>query len=420
MAPIIDMQRRLHEAGRIRIGKQVPTGTKGKTRPSKLETFRFTTQSEPAAKMLLDLYGGELAIWTDAPAGKQWEVMSACSDLRVLVPPEQMSFSQHYELWKAGGCERRCDGREQSTGAACACDPEARECKPHTRLSVMLASLPTSGLWRLDTQGFYAMAELGGGFELAGLLQAATGRAVLGASLRLEQREVKRPGQGTRKFAVPVLDFDIDSQALVGERPPAMSPVTPVPLLPAPSLGDQLMAVNEEKPTRRRTAEPVRATGLKARPVSDAPPEELDQEQGIDVGESIRAISDALRALDGRERVQALRHMGYPLETAERPVVPTWLASQPLDVLHDACALLGVSLVPQGEVPAVAVDVGAPDSGVTIVDAPAPPSAASADAEADRVEDTPAPGAEGDEDILDAAVRANRKRKESAPADAVR
>lgn len=48
MSPILDLQRRLHEAGRIRIGVQVPTGKQGKTRPAKLTTLRFTGQDRRA------------------------------------------------------------------------------------------------------------------------------------------------------------------------------------------------------------------------------------------------------------------------------------------------------------------------------------------------------------------------------------
>ncbi len=273
--PIIDLQKRLSEAGRIRIGKTVASSN-GKARPTKLESFRFTTQSEDAAKMLSALYGGDVAPWKEAPTGKQFEVISEADALRVMVPPEAMGFSQWYELWKAGGCERRCDGDRRATGEACICDPENRECKPHTRLSVMITEMPTSGLWRLDTSGYYAATELSGGFELARLIASSTGRSVLGATLRLEQREVKRPGTTVKRFAVPVLDFDVDPGALVGEPGAPRLAVTPVPAIAAPSLAEQMKAVDEpnEKPKRANAAPEVKPTGLKPRraePAVDIP-----------------------------------------------------------------------------------------------------------------------------------------------------
>lgn len=272
MSPILDLQRRLHEAGRIRIGATAKTSS-GKNRPAKLETFRFTSQSEAAMKHLATLFGGEVKPWADAPTGKQWELISESDAIRVMVPPEAMGFSQFYELWKAGGCERRCDGNEQSDGKACVCDPEERECKPHTRLSVMLTDMPTSGLWRLDTSGFYAATELAGGFELARLIASTSGRHILNATLRLEQREVKRPGQTVKKFSVPVLDFDVNPEALTGEAPRNLPGVTPVPALPAPTLREQMEAV-ENQPERTRRTEPVKATGLKPKPVAPVVDEE--------------------------------------------------------------------------------------------------------------------------------------------------
>ena len=195
-----------------------------------------------------------------------------------------MSFSQFYELWSGGGCQRRCDGAHLiPSDEPCQCDPDERECKPHTRVSVMLADFPTSGLWRLDTQGYYAAVELSGGFEMATLIAKASGRTMLTGTLRLEQREVKRPGQQTRKFAVPVIDFDIDVRAFVGDTasltsapPPAQieRTVTPVPRdeSPAPSVAEQLQAVETPAAPKRRAnaAEPLPPTGLAPRTVGGA------------------------------------------------------------------------------------------------------------------------------------------------------
>ena len=67
--PVLDIQRRSQQIGRIRIGQQVPTGKrdadgKEKMRPARLDTFRFTSPSERAAhdvvcqiQMLLPTFG---------------------------------------------------------------------------------------------------------------------------------------------------------------------------------------------------------------------------------------------------------------------------------------------------------------------------------------------------------------------------
>lgn len=269
--PIIDIQRRLHEAGRIRIGAQVPTSN-GKMRPAKLDTFRFTSADGRALSAIANEYGGAVEGWEGAPAGEQWQVITTSAEIAVLVPPEAMSYSQFYELWSGGGCQRRCDGQwEQISDSKCPCDPEERQCKPHTRLSVMLAALPGTGLWRLDTQGWYAAVELGGALELSSLVSSASGRSILPGRLRLDQREVKRPNQPTRKFAVPVLDLDVDMVALASGEAPAIGSgsrpsLTPVPAdsEPVPPLAAQLAAVNEPKATTTRSnaAEPIRRTGL--------------------------------------------------------------------------------------------------------------------------------------------------------------
>src|SRR5882757_8171835 len=154
---IIDLQRRIAEVGRIRIGQQVTSG-KSK-RPTKLDTFRLTSANRTRIEQAAKLYGGQPAEW-DAPAGKQFEVITEADALNVIVPPSAMAFSQHYELWSGGGCQRRCDGQNESiTDGPCLCDPDNRECNIHTRLSVMLRDLPGLGIWRIDTSGYYAAVE---------------------------------------------------------------------------------------------------------------------------------------------------------------------------------------------------------------------------------------------------------------------
>jgi hypothetical protein len=290
---IIDLQRRIAEVGRIRIGQQVPISANSrKTRPAKLTTFRLTSPDRTRIQQAAMLYGGELAEW-EAPAGKQWEVITESDALNVIVPPGDMAFSQWYEMWAAGGCQRRCDGQYDSVGdQSCVCDPEKRECAIHTRLSVMIRDLPGLGLWRVDTQGYYAALELQGAVEVV-QMAAGTGR-MLPAKLRLEQRMIKRANQGVKRFAVPVLDIEVSPAQLLGGQAPMIgdgtagtiavepprraiedggSPLTPVPEsvpeAPARPVAEQAAAVKERKP-RKGAAQPVPRTGLAPRTAAQA------------------------------------------------------------------------------------------------------------------------------------------------------
>jgi hypothetical protein len=284
MSPILDLQRRLHEAGRIRIGVTVPTKG-GKTRPQRLATFRITGQDRRALERIAGLYGGAVEPWKDAPVGEQWQVITNTAEIRVAVPPERMALSQSYELWSGGGCVRRCDGERQTNDEPCLCatleeDDQTPRCSRHTRLSLMLADLATTGLWRLDTQGFYASEELAGAFELAQMLAAATGRSLLPGWLRLEQREIRRPGEQVKRFAVPVLDLEMDTAALLGPTraapilPAAASAdgLTPIPAEPVPSLAREIAEITEPEPSppRRNAAAPIPPARIKPRTAHEA------------------------------------------------------------------------------------------------------------------------------------------------------
>lgn len=301
---ILHLQRRLHEAGRIRIGATTPTAKGGK-RPIKLETFRFTSRREQSIRDVAESYGGQVQPWEDAPGGPQWQVFTEASEIPVVVPPEQMSFSQYMELWSGGGCLRRCDGESQNPGGEpCVCDPENPECKPHTRLSLMLAQYPGTGLWRLDTGGWNAATELSGAMELLALLTRTVGRSVIPGTLRLEARTVKRPDEPTKNFAVPVLDFAVDMAALavgtaaqIEGRQPELAEVhrlTPVPFdeTPAPPLLAQLEAVNapEPKAPRSNSAPEIPPTGMKPRAAESAEDAEALAKARSDLMDAIKQI----------------------------------------------------------------------------------------------------------------------------------
>ena len=278
---IIELQRSIREAGRIRIGEKVGTG---RGRPKKLETFRITSSDKLRIEQAAEKYGGDVTEW-ESPNGKQWQVVTGTDTLEVLVPPEQLAFSQWYELWSAGGCKRRCNGAtEQLSGSDCLCDPAARECDIHTRLSVLLRELPGLGVWRLDTQGYYAAVELAGAFQL--VTMAIGAGKLLPARLRLEQRSVKRPGSDgkpqTLRFAVPILDLEITPERLLAGQAEVLSleegtqpGMTPVPLLEAPeeSTVAEQAGADTTRPRRAGSGPELPATGRR-RAERAVPPQE--------------------------------------------------------------------------------------------------------------------------------------------------
>jgi hypothetical protein len=221
--PVLDVQRRGQQIGRIRLGMQVQAAN-GKMRPDKLSTFRFTTASRISADAIAELYGGEVRDWVRG----QYEVITAKSEIGVTVPPRDQVISQWYEMWSKGGAQRRCDSQhEQISNGPCLCphaeDPEDEEevarcaleraglakanppraCKLVTRISVMIPDLPGLGVFRLDSGSYYAASEIG---DAALLMQAARDKGVLlPAVLRIEQRQ-RIAGGKTTNYPVPVLE----------------------------------------------------------------------------------------------------------------------------------------------------------------------------------------------------------------------
>jgi hypothetical protein len=238
--PLLDLQRRLKETGRIRIGTTVKRN--GKAVPTKLSTFRLTSPSKDVLDAAAVIYGGEVHPWADAPTDQaQFELVTGSDTLDAIVPPGSY-LTQHYEMWSGGGCVRRCDGeREQLSDRPCLCPDDYEErnalaaqgkaCKATTRLSLLLYKVPDLGLWRLETHGWNAAVELAGAQQIAAM---ATARGyMIPVRLRLEQRERRTPGQPTKKFAVPVLDVPvtfgeiIEHLGLDTAAPLALSPIGP-------------------------------------------------------------------------------------------------------------------------------------------------------------------------------------------------
>jgi len=223
MSPIIELQRRMVEVGRIRAGEKDERGF-----PRKLENWRLTSKDPKRLEAAAALWGGAPPRPWENHEG-EFELYTETNALPIMLFPGAVPTTW-YELWSAGGCQRRCDGvHEIVSDQACLCGEE-RECKPITRLSVLLPDLPGIGSWLLTSTGWNAAAELAGG---ADLLQRASAQGILiPARLRLEQRSEVKQGQ-TRRFAVPVIDLDTSLREILGGQgkttPALPSGFTPIP-----------------------------------------------------------------------------------------------------------------------------------------------------------------------------------------------
>jgi hypothetical protein len=251
--PLHDLQRQAQELGRLRIGATVVRN--GKARPTKLDTFRFTTPRRLTAEAVAELYDGTVGPWEPDGRSPQWEVLTKATELGVTLPAGR-PLTQWHELWTGAGCVRRCDGiTETLSGRPCLCPSgQARAvlaasgeaCKATSRLSVILPDLPGVGVWVLATRGYYAAVELAGAAEL---LHTAAVRGIgLAATLRLDQRETRRPGQPVQRYGVPVLDVHNTARELLsGEG---------LQTLPAPARGPAALTGSGNTPALESGPDP--------------------------------------------------------------------------------------------------------------------------------------------------------------------
>lgn len=236
--PILNLQRQFRELGRIRLGKM-----EGR-RPVKLNTFRLTSPTRDLLDRAAGIYGGMVEPWKSGSDGDAWELITERDQLDIIVPPGQ-TLSQWNEMWGAGGCLRRCDGvREWIGGSPCQCpaDPADRNelaakgeaCKPTTRLSVALPSLPDLGTWLLVSHGYYAAVELAGTYEL--LAASSNLGRMIPAILGIDHRRIKHQGQARKDITVPVIRLSDTITELMSGEVPQVAPPNPRLALPAPAL----------------------------------------------------------------------------------------------------------------------------------------------------------------------------------------
>ena len=286
---LVDAQRRLRERGRIRLGYSTPAKKKGGKVPHRLDAFRFTTPDEVAARQLAELYGGTVEAWQEG-SRNEWDVRSTATRLPVVFLTS-VSLSQSYQLHDRGYLVRLCDGDRvlvpgrglRMDEKPCLCDPDERECTLTTHLSLILPELPGIGTWTLMTGGRHAAHELA---AVAEVIEAALGSSLhaVPATLSVVQHESRRLVDGkpmTLRYPVPVLDIDESVAALgVGRGQAAALPAgerwRPVPVVeaagevqPAPSVAEQLEAVERPKPRKKSAPPLIPPTGVTPRAAGD-------------------------------------------------------------------------------------------------------------------------------------------------------
>lgn len=237
ISPIV-LQRRHAELGRIRLGDKQPTSN-GRSRPNKLDRFRFTSPSQRYIADLAALYGGTAREW-DNNGKTEWEVVTDATTIPVIAV--KGGLSQWMETWSGGGCIHRCDGERQADGTPCDLDePDHINAKPTTRLSVMLPELDAIGVWRLESHGWNAAAEIPAVAELATYVGD-----LVPADLHLVERRSVRDGK-TSRYVVPVLDLRIGAARLREVVAAVSAGEQPATITAAPAT-----AQIEQKPAARR------------------------------------------------------------------------------------------------------------------------------------------------------------------------
>ena len=208
---ILDIQKRTRRLGEIRLGTVSEKGA-----PVKLKTLRLTSVSKGLLEQAAALWGGTVEPWDN-----KFSLITERSEIPVVIPPQDPGNLAWYELWSAGGLQRRCDGETEIAGdnpRPCLCDPDERQCDPTTRVQFMLPDIEDIGIWVLRSTGFYAAAELQAAMDLL-LRQMGDTGWMPEATLAVEERTVKRPGQPTHKFVVPTIRLHSKLADLIGAAP---------------------------------------------------------------------------------------------------------------------------------------------------------------------------------------------------------
>lgn len=350
MSPILTIQRRMAEQGRIRLGEKAG----GNGRPVKLETFRLTSPNERLIRQAAELYGGTPQPWT-VEKRAEWQVTTDATSLPVIVV--KGGVSQWMEQWSKGGCTVRCDGEQMQPGKGrpggpcrCAAMPDGADipCKPTTRLSVMLRDVETLGVFRLESKGWSAAAELPGPAELA-----AQFGDLVPATLHLVKRKAISEGK-TREFMVPVLDLEVSKARLVA-------------IAAAQAGGGATAQLEQQQQPTAIEAAPVTAPTLDyARGIADAM-DETKLQQIYDYaqhhGHLTDAIADAIEA-----RVDELRGHGMqPAPDTTAPEADAMGADPEVETLwYQVQVVAGKKKMTSGDVQQLAESMGITPATATV------------------------------------------------------
>lgn len=276
--PINDIQPRLRQIIRVRMGQKVPAKKKGETRPEALTTWRLTSPHQGVIEQCAALWGGKVEEMADPASADRWEVITEASVLPCAIAPID-GFSQWYETWSAGGCQRRCDGLRELIGdTECLCgpDPDERVCKPTTRVTLVLTDIDELAGARLESHGYNAASELA--YVEAMFAAARARRTMIPAELRIAARTAKKDGH-TVHFVVPEvavrmgatlealgmagvpaqqLEAAAERAALPAPDPSFGPPAQPVEASPAPAASPTAEEREEKETSRqRRVAEEI-------------------------------------------------------------------------------------------------------------------------------------------------------------------
>jgi len=205
---ISNLDRRMPEAGRIRLGERTARAMKS------LDHLRFTSPRRDLIDQIAGQYGGRVAEWNEpsSTSPHQFQVTITADLVDVYLVPG--GLNTQYEAWEGGGAARRCDGEtceipvQTADGydmqpVPCLCRAQnVALCRPYTRMQLILPTIAFAGTWRLETKGWNAAHELPGMYDMISTL-ASSGQMIT-AQLGIEQRQKVNRGR-KQYFVVPRL-----------------------------------------------------------------------------------------------------------------------------------------------------------------------------------------------------------------------
>lgn len=165
------IEQRPYVAGRLRNGimaKVTRRDGSSYTAPTAVDFWMFTSPDRGLIEQVQAAYGGEITKWDEPKANppNQWKLTTNTNRVTVFLPSDAMETT--WEKWVGQTCERRCDmrncwfnvnGVRDLTSCVCADEPEETQCKPKSRLTVMLPAANMAGVWRFDSNSYFFATE---------------------------------------------------------------------------------------------------------------------------------------------------------------------------------------------------------------------------------------------------------------------